>query len=47
VLFARGKDLRALPLRARKAVFKRLLGGRHDLIVMDGEMGKLEVFSNR
>jgi bifunctional non-homologous end joining protein LigD len=40
VLYADGQDLRAKPLRARKAMLKKLLGGRHDLIVIDGIAGQ-------
>jgi bifunctional non-homologous end joining protein LigD len=40
VLFAEGKDLRAMPLRWRKSILKRLLRGRGDLIVMVGAAGE-------
>jgi bifunctional non-homologous end joining protein LigD len=40
VLVAEGKDLRELALRGRKSVLKRLLGPRHDLIVVDGMAGE-------
>ena len=39
VLFADGEDLRPLPLATRKAVLKRLLRGRDDLIALDGIAG--------
>jgi ATP-dependent DNA ligase len=32
ILFANGEDLRERPLRARKAVLKRLLGKRTDMV---------------
>ena len=40
VLFADGEDLRPLPLATRKAVLKRLLRGREDLIVVDWIAGE-------
>lgn len=40
MLFADGEDLRPLPLATRKAVLKRLLRGREDLIVVDWIAGE-------
>jgi bifunctional non-homologous end joining protein LigD len=40
VLCADGHDLRTMPLRARKAVLKRLLLNRDNLIAIDGIAGK-------
>ena len=39
VLYAGADDLRSMPLARRKAVLKRLLRGRRDLIVIDGVPG--------
>ena len=40
VLFADGEDLRPKPLCERKATLKRLIGDRHDVIVMDVIAGR-------
>src|SRR5689334_3869910 len=40
VLYAHGEDLRSRPLKARKTILKRLLRGRHDMVVLDGIPGR-------
>jgi bifunctional non-homologous end joining protein LigD len=40
VLYANGEDLRSRPLKARKAILKRLLRGRDDLVVLEGIPGR-------
>jgi bifunctional non-homologous end joining protein LigD len=40
VLYAHGENLRAMPLRARNEVLKKLLRRRHDLVVMEGIAGE-------